>query len=97
MPSRHHAEDGFTLTEVMVAAVVLVVGVLGLATLADVANQMASKANDRSGATSLARRVAESARSLTTGQLTSAGVLAAVKAATPSLPDSNPADAAWTV
>lgn len=76
---------------------ILVVGVLGVATLADVANRTSALADDRSRSTGIARRVAEAARSLTTTELTAAELLPALMAASPGLPDSTPADASqWT-
>ena len=55
-------EAGFTLIEVMMAALVLAVGVIGSFTLLDTANKSISTNNARIGATNLVREVAEYAR-----------------------------------
>jgi prepilin-type N-terminal cleavage/methylation domain-containing protein len=90
-------EDGFTLPEVLAAMLILLGGLLGVAMLSDVANRVAKEADGRAGATNIARRVTEAARSLTTTQLTPASLLEELKAAAPNLPDTTPDDAAWTV
>jgi prepilin-type N-terminal cleavage/methylation domain-containing protein len=97
MINRAKSEDGFTLPEVMVAAMILVISILGTATLADVGSQMTSRAEANSAATSIARGVSEAARSLSTTQLAPAAVLDSLKAAAPNLPDSTPGDPAWTI
>ena len=90
-------QRGFTLTEVMCASLVLIVGILGTATLGDTANRLSVQADQRSGANSVARRVSEAARGLTTTQLTGATVLSELKIATPTLPDATPGNADWSV
>lgn len=55
-------EDGFTLVEVLVAAVVLVVGMLGVFTLVDAANGTTTRSMAREGATTLARDLVERSR-----------------------------------
>jgi Tfp pilus assembly protein PilV len=57
-------EDGFTVVEVMVAALILVVGVAGSVTLVDGANATTLNTRAREGATNLAREVVEDARSV---------------------------------
>jgi len=57
-------EQGFTLVEVLVAATVLVVGVLALLMLLDTANAGTSVIRAREGATNLGRQVTEAARSV---------------------------------
>ncbi len=94
---RIQEEEGFTLPEVLAAMLILLGGLLGVAMLSDVANQVAKEADGRAGATNVARRLAESARSLTTTQLTPASVLNELKTATPNLPDTTPEDDLWTV
>jgi prepilin-type N-terminal cleavage/methylation domain-containing protein len=61
-PHRSPGEAGFTLIEVMMAAMVLAVGVMGAFTLLDSANKTISTNNGRTGATNLAREVTEYAR-----------------------------------
>jgi type II secretory pathway pseudopilin PulG len=55
-------DAGFTIVEVMVAAMVLALGVLGAFTLLDTANRTISTNNGRTGATNLAREISEYAR-----------------------------------
>jgi len=67
-------QQGFTLIEVMMAAFVLVVGILGVVTLVDRANGALGESNARVGATNLARELVEYTRSfdyddVTTGRL----------------------------
>lgn len=97
MLNRGKGDAGFTLPEVMVAALVLVTSILSTAMLADVGNQMTSRAEANSAATNISRAVSEAARSLTTTQLEKTSVLDSLKAAAPNLPDSTPADPSWTV
>lgn len=58
------SEEGFTLVEVAVAALVLVVGVLAVVTLAQVAIRMGNVTKARDGANALAREALEDARSV---------------------------------
>ena len=69
------SEDGFTLVEVMVAIVVLLVGVLGTVMMIDGANAQTSRTKAREGATALARTVLEVARGVPYEDLTSARVV----------------------
>ena len=55
-------QQGFTLVEVMMAALVLVVGILGVVTLVDRANGAIGESNARVGATNLARELVEYTR-----------------------------------
>jgi prepilin-type N-terminal cleavage/methylation domain-containing protein len=73
--ARISSEDGFTLVEVMVAIVVLLVGVLGTVTMIDGANAQTGRTKAREGATALARTVLEISRGVTYEDLTSAEVL----------------------
>lgn len=57
-------QAGFTLVEVMVAATILLVGVLGTLALLDGANVRTSETRAREGATNLARELVEAAREL---------------------------------
>ena len=61
-PSRFASQAGYTLVEVMMAALVLAVGVLGTFTLLDTANKTIATSNGRVGATNLTREVTEYAR-----------------------------------
>jgi type II secretory pathway pseudopilin PulG len=72
-------EAGFTLVEVLIAAVVLLVGLLSLLGLVDVANKVTAGNRARQVATSLARDVIENARSLSYRQITQSGVATALQ------------------
>ena len=74
---RARAEAGFTLVEVMVAALVLAIGIFAAFTMLDAAGRTAAGNNARVGATNLAREISEYARgtdydSLQPGTLVSA-------------------------
>jgi len=73
-------ERGYTLVELMVAAVVLIVGVMGAFTLIDGANRTSVSNNARMGATNLAREILEDARSIDYDLLTDADFVTAVQA-----------------
>src|SRR4051794_1272529 len=64
MRSLSRDETGFTLVEVLVAIVLLTVGVLGTMSLADTANGRTSDTKGREGASSLARDLIESTRTV---------------------------------
>lgn len=68
---RRDGEHGFTLIEVMIAALILVIGVLATITLVDGASSAVASTNARVGAASLARQIVEYARSLDYDKLTS--------------------------
>ena len=60
----HRDQGGFTLVEVMVAALVLVIGVLATMTMLDGANRVQRENNVRTNATALARDILERARAI---------------------------------
>lgn len=62
-------EAGFTIIEVMVAVALLLVGVLGVATMADSANVISTTTKARVGATNLARELTEDARAFKYAEL----------------------------
>lgn len=86
---RPTAQSGFTLIEVMVAILILLVGVLGVVTLVDGANAVTSKTKAREGGTAIARSVIEVSRSIRYRDLTQASLEAALNAR-PSLADTKP-------
>jgi len=88
-------EDGLTLVEVLVAAVILVVGVLGLLSVLDTANAGTATVRAREGATTLARQVTEAARSIPYGSLTPQ-LLEGELQTQPGL-TRRPADKDWTI
>jgi prepilin-type N-terminal cleavage/methylation domain-containing protein len=85
-PSDQH---GFTLIEVLVAIVILLVGVLGVVALVDGANAVTSKTKAREGGTNIARSIIEISRSLRYRDLTADELLAALEAR-PGLEDVSP-------
>lgn len=66
---RYSSEAGFTIVEVMVAILILLVGVLGTVALIDGANRATSTTKAREGGVALTREVAEVARLLDFDQL----------------------------
>lgn len=69
MVPRQHDDAGFTLIEVLIAAVVLVTGMLAVLTFVVEAQSTTFANQARTGATALAREVTESARSVPYEQL----------------------------
>jgi prepilin-type N-terminal cleavage/methylation domain-containing protein len=64
MPDLRHDDRGFTLIEVMIAAVVLLVGILGVITLVNTANGSTTSSKAREQGLALARDLSEAARSV---------------------------------
>lgn len=73
-------ENGFTLVEIMVAAVVLLVGVLGTLSMLDQAVGRTSANSNRVGATNLARELVESARGVDYNALTTTALPSTLQA-----------------
>jgi prepilin-type N-terminal cleavage/methylation domain-containing protein len=73
-------ERGYTLVELLVAAIVLVVGMAGAFTLLNGANRASVTNNARMGANNLARELLEDARSVDYDQLTPSGIMPALQA-----------------
>lgn len=86
-------EQGMTLVEVMVAALILVIGMGGVLTLVDGANRTASATNQRVAALNLGREVFEDARSVDYDLLTPSSVAGALQAKPGLAGSGNP----WTV
>jgi type II secretory pathway pseudopilin PulG len=63
-PRRVAAEDGFTIVEVVVAIIVLVVGLLGALVLINSANATTAANKARTGGVNLAREVADASRAV---------------------------------
>lgn len=57
-------ERGFTIVEMMIAVVVLLVGALGTVAMLDTANKRSRSAEDRQNATALTRQVVEAAKGI---------------------------------
>jgi hypothetical protein len=87
--------DGFTVVEVLVAAVVLMVGVLGALALIDRANATTVTTRSREAATNLARELVEGARGVPYGRLTPAALDGEIQAL-PRLGDASP-QPGWTI
>jgi type II secretory pathway pseudopilin PulG len=81
-------EGGFTLVELMVACIVLVIGMAGAFTLLSGAGKTTVTNNARMGATNLARELIEDARSADYDTLTPSGLVPGLKAkvGTPTAP-----------
>jgi len=83
MRARISEQGGFTIVEVLVAAVVLVVGLGGLLQMLVTADHAISTTRLRQEETSLAREVLEDARGLASTQLTPTTIAAALQPAVP--------------
>jgi prepilin-type N-terminal cleavage/methylation domain-containing protein len=90
-PSSHPAgESGFTLIEVLVAIVILLVGVLGVVSMVDGANAVTGKTRAREGANNVARSIVEVGRAVPYKNLSDAELFDAL-AARPGLADTSAA------
>lgn len=89
-------DSGFTLVEVMVAATLLVVGLLGTLSMVDAANSATWSTKAREQAVSLQREVVEGVRGIPYDQLTPNSVGPLLRASA-SLADTNLSAAGWTV
>ena len=89
-------ERGFTLVEVMVAVVLLVVGALGVITMVTGANAQTAVTKGREGATNLSREVIDAARGVDYDSLTSSAIVPALQAE-PGLADSEPSTTGWQI
>ena len=88
-------ESGYSLVEVLIAIVLLTVGVLGTVALVDNANLRTSDTKGREGATSLARELVESSRTVPFNNITPTDLQPELSAK-PGLADSDGA-AGWQV
>jgi prepilin-type N-terminal cleavage/methylation domain-containing protein len=88
-------ERGFTIIEVLVAASVLLVGLLGAVTMIDGASATNTTTKAREQGVSLARELLEATRSIPYAQLVPAGIVAKVQAM-PNLGNAN-AGPGWTI
>jgi prepilin-type N-terminal cleavage/methylation domain-containing protein len=73
-------ERGFTLVEIMVAVVVLLVGALGTLAMLDTANQRSRSAADRQNATAVARQVLEAAKSVPYREVAPGSIVSSLRA-----------------
>jgi len=74
------SEGGFTLLEVLIAAVVLAIGLVGLLGLLDTSVKATASTRAREGATNLAREVLEDARTIPFAQLSPTAVVGDLQA-----------------
>lgn len=88
-------QAGFTVIEVLVAAVILIVGVLGLVAMIDTANAKTASVRAREGGTNLARQVLEAGRSIPDDSLAPGSITANLQAQ-PGLEDDG-SGAGWTI
>jgi Tfp pilus assembly protein PilV len=89
------AQAGFTLVEVMAAALVLVVGMLAVLTVVQTGQKKTTLNQRRIAGTNLARELTEAARSAAYQDLTPAQAAATIQAADPSVETITPGD--WQV
>src|SRR5215218_8896295 len=94
--SRSSSQAGFTLIEVLVAMLILLVGVLGVVTMVDGANAVTSKTKAREGGTAIARSIIEVSRSIRYRDLTQESLEAALETR-PTLADSQPSVTGYTI
>jgi len=77
---RDHAEHGFTIIEVMMAALILLVGILGVTTIVNQANSTTTSTKAREQGLALARDLLESSRSIKYQSLRPATVVPTLQA-----------------
>jgi prepilin-type N-terminal cleavage/methylation domain-containing protein len=94
--TRLHGERGFTLIEVMVTMLILVVGIAGALALIDGANARTLATKQREAGNALSREVIEAARSVPYRNLNPGSAVTTVQGI-PGLEDTTPLTAAWTV
>ena len=94
--SRLRDESGFSILEVMVAAVILLVGLLGTFAVIDTANSTITTTKAREQATSLQRELIEATRTIPYDQLTPNGVGSRLRAQ-PGLGYASLSSAGWTI
>lgn len=88
-------EDGFTIIEVMVAAAVLLVGLVGVLGIVSNSDAVSASNRAREQGIALQREVIEAARSIPYDQLSQATIVAKIRA-TAGLTDSTMTPAGWT-
>jgi prepilin-type N-terminal cleavage/methylation domain-containing protein len=94
--SRMRGQRGFTLIEVLVTMLILMVGVLGAVALIDGASARTVANKEREGANALTREVIEAARSVPYQSLNPTSAVTTIKAI-PGLADTTPGTVPWTV
>jgi prepilin-type N-terminal cleavage/methylation domain-containing protein len=94
--SRMSGERGFTLIEVLVTMLILMVGIFGAVALIDGASARTLANKEREGGNALTREVIEAARSVPYQNLNPTSGATAIKAI-PGLEDTTPGTVPWTV
>jgi prepilin-type N-terminal cleavage/methylation domain-containing protein len=94
--ARPDGERGFTLVEVLVAIMILLVGVLGVVSMVEGASAVTSKTKAREGGTNVARSVIEVSRSIRYRDLTADQLLGAL-GSRPGLADVKPGVTGHTI
>ena len=94
--TRLHGQRGFTLIEVMVTMLILVIGIAGALALIDGANARTVLTKQREAGNALSREVIEASRSVPYRNLNPGSAITTVQAI-PGLEDTTPLTAAWTV
>jgi prepilin-type N-terminal cleavage/methylation domain-containing protein len=87
-------QSGFTIIEVMVAAMILAIGVLATFTMFDSANALTVDNRAREGAVNLARELTDDARAVDYDSLTSSSAQSTLQAL-PGLADANATQPGW--
>jgi len=93
---RRRGDDGYIMLEVLVTAVILVVGLLGLALLLDATVRTSAQTRAREGATNLARQILEDARTTSFAQI-SPGSIKPELQSMPGLADASSTASGWQV
>jgi Tfp pilus assembly protein PilV len=93
---RAQAEEGFTIIEVIVATLVLVLGLLTSFLALNVAVHSSSDVRARQAAVTLARQITEDARSIPYAQIASSTIATALQAE-PGLANSSSSGSTWTI
>jgi prepilin-type N-terminal cleavage/methylation domain-containing protein len=98
MPARRLRSDdrGFTLVEVLVAILILLVGVLGVVSLIDGANFATAKTKSREGGTNLAREILDGARAVDYDRLNPTEIVGELQSQ-PGLADSDVSEPGWQI
>jgi prepilin-type N-terminal cleavage/methylation domain-containing protein len=90
-------DRGFTLIEVMVTMVILLIGLLGTFQLIDVANSRGAGNRAREGATNLAREILEQTRTIPYAQVSTASPVDALLQELAGLSDDNASLPGWQI
>lgn len=90
------AQDGFTLIEVLLAATVVLAGLIGSFLMLEVTERTSRTTAAREGATNLARQITEDTRAIPYAQITSSGLVSQLQAM-PGLANQATSGTAWQI